>query len=67
MLADNTKQPVEPWNDVTEPEFKRFWMSKLDYKQRFFKRLPLGETLHLETLIKIAESAIITERLNIAV
>lgn len=45
MLNDNTRYPVTPEVDVSENEFRRFWMSKLDYKQRSFRRLPLGETL----------------------
>ena len=54
MLSGKRKYPAHPEVDVSENEFKRFWMGKLDYKQRSFKRLPLGETLQLETILKIA-------------
>lgn len=32
ILDDNTRQPVNPEKDISEPEFIRFWMGKLDYR-----------------------------------
>ena len=54
VLDDNTRQPVNPEKDITEPEFIRFWMGKLDYRQKTFKRIPIDCNLQLETILKIA-------------
>ena len=32
LLNNGTKYPIDPENDVTEHQFMRFWMSKLDYR-----------------------------------
>ena len=67
ILSNGVKYPVDPETEIHEAAFMRFWMSKLDYRQETFKKLPMGKHLQLETLIKIAEAVTITDRLNIQV
>ena len=40
--------------EISEAEFMKFWMGKLDFSQNSFKRLRLGQSLQLETIMKIA-------------
>lgn len=65
MLENMTKYPSDPAKQVSEHHFSRFWMSKLDYRSKEFRKLPVGHSLQLVTLIKIAEAVIITDRLSL--
>ena len=65
ILDNGLRYPTHPEEQVSNHDFIRFWMSKLDFKQKSFKKVPVGHSFKLETLLKIALAFIITERMNL--